>query len=362
MKASFDVDALEQWVSQSAANAAHGRRIVLAYSFGADDPTRLVLLTSEPQYFAEIHNIYAEEYDTRLSLGRYLRPEQAERFRSLHRSIDEYVFRFPAFNSQDRLQRQVVRDVLTDLFPSQWFARGFLLFDIVEFSLRSPAEQVSLRLVLNEAIRTAYATFRAYCPSFDLTFNLIPTGDGFYVWHDRPGMTYDAATLVVGVLTVASVARPSLAGLDLRLRTALAVDRVYTVPTRRIDDRLSPRVFRDAIGSALNVAARLCAAAAPGQILLSELSTVKADEDEAIRTSGDLVNASNELIDRPGQFSLAIDPAEVLKFADKHGEVHRCYNVNGLSFVQGTTTVSVRNVGLKRDTAAKLKADDFVSW
>src|SRR5947208_945469 len=125
----FDAVALESWIRESSIKATEdGRHIVIGYCFRSDDATAITMIVIGTRFFAEVVDIFEREYPTQfLSLARALDPSQADYLCGLHRSIQKHTFNFEGFNSNDRAQRHVVRAVLSDLFPSQWYARGFLL-------------------------------------------------------------------------------------------------------------------------------------------------------------------------------------------------------------------------------------------
>jgi hypothetical protein len=360
---SAEEDIIRAWLLSCADEATSAAKfIVIAYSLPRETKTSIDLLCASRRSFAEIHNIFSEEYEGhRLSLGSALLPQQAARFSKMHRGIRVRSFKHPSFDSTNPDHRYLVRDILGSLFPSQWYARGFLLIDIVQFSLRSPAEQVALRTSLEESIRQASLALKHLCTSHDLSFNLIPTGDGFYAWHSRPGRDRDAATLALGIVALGFLSRERLESLGLRVRTAFAVERVYTLPQTPLDAPFDvSHRFQDAIGPALNIAARLCSAAAPGQVLIADLPNLpEKDPAEPIRSTKDLVAAANKLIHDPAKFTVRLDPDNALKVTDKHGELHRCYNANATSFWYTGTVFKTVEIGMTRDATPELKASDF---
>jgi hypothetical protein len=295
-------------------------------------------------------------------LGRYLPSTQVTRFLKLHRAIKAVTIRSPDFDSRVPTQRLVIRDVLTDLFPSQWYARGFFLFDICEFSRRMPAEQVTLRLALEVAIRRAVVTLKKENAGVDCNINLIPTGDGYYLWHRNAGRSFDAIVFAIGALALANARSDRLSAIELNIRTAFVIDRMFTIPLLEINQAFGVgSVFRDAVGPALNNAARLCAAAAPNQMLMGVFSEIEEVESgETIRTPANLVAAANALISNPATFALTIDPDEAFRVVDKHSAVHRCVNVRGTCFYYVGTKRQKVDIGLRQDLSKRLDPEEFI--
>jgi hypothetical protein len=361
LDASFNILAVEQWLSDSLSTATRdGRYIVIAYYFPSTDPSSLSLLTASRRFFAEIGNIFEEEYPNQvLSLGRELDPTQAARLAALHRKIFDNTFRCVDFDSRDRYQRRVARQLISDASPSQWVARGFMLFDIVSFSTRTAREQVTLRLTLDSAIRHADRVLRARVLDVP-SFNLIPTGDGFYVWSTAAQRRGDATTLALGAFTLAALSQPDLNASAIRVRAAFAIGQVFTLPTPSLG--VGPpvmSVFRDAIGPAPNIAARLATGAAPDQLLVAEFLSDRVSEwDVPVRSTADLLAAAETLVGDP-DFQLRIDPPDLFKVIDKHGEAHRCYNVNGQSFYYVGSSKHLVSIGLATDSSRELKPGDF---
>lgn len=362
MHASFDVDTIERWLLQSAGDTTEGwRHLVVAYSFKPNDRCAIMLITAPRRYFSEVGAIFEEEYPGRLlCLDRPLDPSQAIKMTKLHREMKQAVFRCPAFDSTDGAQRRVVRDMLTAVFPTQWYARGFLLFDICRFSTRTPSEQVALRLTLDTAMRQAVITLAAAAPTTDTDFGLIPTGDGYYVWHRRPARDADAATLVVGALTLAALAKPAWRGLGLHVRTSFVIGRAFTLPARELAPSRDARIVStDALGPALNDAARLGSAAAIDQFLLGDFKNEHpVNPDESIRNPEGLLQAANQLVNNPN-FNLRIEPNEKFKVIDKHGHSHQCWNVTGDSYFAMGDKIFPVNIGVAWDPTRELDPAEF---
>ncbi len=363
-----DATPVRDWLTASTGEATdNGRYLVLAYAFPPGEPNSVTLITTSRRYFGDVAALFAEEYPLhRLSLGRALDPTQADKLTTLHRGVRAVRYKLPAFDSQDANARKLVGDLLAEISPSHWYARGFLLFDICDFSSQPTADQVSLRLLLDASIRAARTNLVKnwrFSPE-EAEFNQIPTGDGFYVWHRRASRHFDSITLALGALTLADLKRPRWRGLDLKVRAALAVDEVYTLPYRA----LSPStpllgVFQDAIGRAPNAAARLCGAAAPNQFLISDFSHVHLGDTDELRSAEQLVKAAVMLF--PGNtegFKLHLEPSDRLKVIDKHGDAYYCFNICGEAFFYTGPTRRTTKIGVVEDTVSLLSKKRFVDY
>ena len=336
-----------------------GNFLIAGYAYPPNDATGLALMVTSRRFFGEIGRLFSEEYPAQvLSLGRPLDPNQLDRLVSLHRGLRIHSLQWKEPLSDKKM---AIGAILADMSPAHWYARGFFLLDICEFSLRSAADQMSLRLLLDAAIRKARVSLlHNWKQAHDeAEFNLIPTGDGFYIWHKRPSRHADSIVLALGALTLGELQRQRWKGNDLQVRAAMTIGEVYTFPCRPVGAAArEPVLYHDAIGPALNVAARLCSGAAPGQLLLADFSSTRLGDKDQIRTAADLVLSATTLIGAD-DFALQIKPDHRFKVVDKHGEPHYCFNVSGKVFFYTGPTRRSTTVGVVPDATPLLDPKSF---
>lgn len=199
--------------------------------------------------------------------------------------------------------------------------RAAILFDIVNFSLYSPLEQVTVLNSLSYSINVAQR--RASERGIKVALARSTTGDGFYVWNRSDGFTADLDLYSLMVLTLADNA------------VAKVKARTKTVPTLRSCFHIgtsfeyfqahgvSPVFHSYMVGDLTIELARMIGAALPAQALIgdfqTELAYVDAPENTRRVDAPMFVAAASERLD-------ALQ--DVILSREKIGEM-RCYLTGG---------------------------------
>ena len=105
-----------------------------------------------------------------------------------------------AFNQRGETER-AINDAIRHFSVTQSDCRAVALFDIVNFSIHSPFEQITQVSVLSHYIRFAARRCEALGLPIDLCMST--TGDGFYVWNAYEGLDADVALFCASMLALA---------------------------------------------------------------------------------------------------------------------------------------------------------------
>ena len=237
---------------------------------------------------------------------------------------------------------QRVEEVIRRYAISQTLNRAVILFDIVEFSLRSPVEQVAQLNSLEVSINVAHRCMRQLRMPIDLARS--STGEGYYVWNRNKGVEADLNLnfLLMLILADNAIARergnPALVP---ELRSCFTVGSHFSF--YQVEGLI--RGGGDYIvGDATIELARLSAETMPGQILFGDFSRPAPGPDETLDAPAYMEHVQHSLDNMRGADLNAgrIDnircyftgaPAAGDQFLinkydviDKHGLRHTAYN------------------------------------
>jgi len=316
--------------------------------------TKFSVLTSNIPELTHALDVFKEVVGSDYNLGRFVPSENLQNLVS----ENPHLFRLKDISVQGTLAPTDVRNAASLFGPSYWPMRAFALVDICGFSVLQPKDQLAHLLSLDNAVRSAIRRCRGICTGLGISpsFSRSSTGDGYYIWHEQPGIPADLGVfaLLVAIMTQSEVMRAK--GIfSMRLKGSFAIGEVFT-----FFDRLSPDsghyAGQNAVGPVTNDLARLIAAARPSQILVQEFDRPGSlgnltPANLVTRTTG-LFTAENR-----GQCQLTFEPASPsppLRIQDKHGTFHHCWNLTGVVYNQFSQSEppAAQRIGLKADPAA----------
>jgi hypothetical protein len=169
---------------------------------------------------------------------------------------------------KDNLSRQIVDNLISRYSISFEEGRAVILFDIVEFSLFTPFEQITQLNSLAYSINSAHR--RALQKNIDVDFAHTTTGDGFYIWNRESGIQANTNLYHFMHLALAdnAIARlKSQAKTVPLLKAAFLVGSYYTM---FVTEGLHPSFNNFIVGDATIELERLINTALPGQILVGD--------------------------------------------------------------------------------------------
>ena len=227
--------------------------------------------------------------------------------------------------------------------------RAVLLFDISDFSLRTPFEQASQLNSLSYSMNSVYNKLATR--GMEINFARTTTGDGYYVWNRDRGEESDNLLfyfLILIMLDNALASRASRGKTVPLIRAAFHIGSHYELYQA---EGVNPTVFSYIVGDVTIDLARMIEKAEPGQILLGNFAA-----DSTV--SGEVVNGSTtgtpsfvaardeglECIHGVRMMGSAIDSIACwltsarplaprhdsplgLSLTDKHGFTHLAYNL-----------------------------------
>ena len=156
--------------------------------------------------------------------------------------------------------------------------RAVALFDIVNFSLYSPLEQVTQLNSLAYSVNAAHS--RMLQREIDINFARSTTGDGFYIWNrDRSIQAnvnlYHFMHLVLADNAIARTKAEQRNAVPL-LRTCFDIGGHYEFYQ---SEGLSPTVYSYIVGEVTIELARMIDKAIPGQVMMGDFRVMMPDEE-----------------------------------------------------------------------------------
>lgn len=153
-------------------------------------------------------------------------------------------------------------------------SRAVLLFDIVNFSVVSPFEQISQLNSLSYSMNSAYN--KLLKKGIEINYSLTTTGDGFYVWHQKvsPQANIDLFYFMLLVIADNAMARRYSAGdgnVVPQLRTGFHIGSHYEFYQTEGEN---PSMTSYIVGDVTIELARMLELSRAGQIFVGEFDTV----------------------------------------------------------------------------------------
>ena len=204
------------------------------------------------------------DYEYLLIGSRHLPQEQLD---ELSRFFDKLPLRVPlAPGLTEREGRSALETMLDRYSIKKTKYRAAVLFDIVNFSIYSPLQQVMQLNSLQHSINSAEK--RLTDRGIELELSRSPTGDGFYVWNRKTGLDGDTDLFFLMALALADNAVARYKGKDGAvplLRTCFNIGSHYEFFQ---SESLSPTHSNYIVGDLTIELARMAERATPGQILI----------------------------------------------------------------------------------------------
>lgn len=228
-------------------------------------------------------------------------------------------------------------------------SRAVLLFDISDFSLRTPFEQASQLNSLSYSMNSVYNKLAAR--GMEINFARTTTGDGYYVWNrdreaDSDNLLFYFLLLIM--LDNALASRASRGRTVPLIRAAFHIGSHYELYQA---EGVNPTVFSYIVGDVTIDLARMIEKAEPGQILLGKFASTSTISGEVVDPNAKVTpafvatrDADLERIRGIRMMGSAIEdiacwltaagplaprhasPLE-LSLTDKHGLCHLAYNL-----------------------------------
>lgn len=209
--------------------------------------------------------------------------------------------------------------------------RAATLYDIVNFSLLSPVQQVAQLNSLECSISAGCKRVSRLGLSLDITRS--NTGDGFYVWNHEQGLAADLALYYVTILTLCENAlelERSTAGLTPIVRTCFHCGGHYSY-YQMGQSKLTDHDY--IVGDLTIILARMSEVALPGQILVGDFLRKTQTGEEPVGSPAEFITKGAEFFGR--QKSLAFHGQHVDEIrtylTGEHTEDDRFY-IDKLSF------------------------------
>ena len=255
-----------------------------------------------------------------------------------------------------------------------------VLLDAVEFSLRSPLEQVAMLNSLAFSVNSAYRQLLS--KDIHINFARTTTGDGFYIWNRSKSIDANIALYKLAMMLLAdnAVAQDKARGNWVpRLRAAFHVGEYYEFYQV---EALNPTTFSYIVGPVTIDLSRIIEKALPGQILLGDFE-IEVGDETGERTARydtlDFVEKTAATLDKLHGLEIAGDriesircyltgqsagrgrfPVHRYRIRDKHGTTRMVYNakVNIHRQSVGSIYLGVQNEALKTFDAIQVEMLD----
>ena len=174
----------------------------------------------------------------------------------------------PHAMTKGNLSPDIVDDLIRRYSISYEEDRAVILFDIVEFSLFTPFEQITQLNSLSYSINSAHR--RALIKNIDVDFAHTTTGEGFYVWNRERGIHANTNLYHFMHLALAdnAIARlKSQANTVPLLKTAFLAGSYYTMFET---EGLHPSFSNYIVGDTTIELERIINGALPGQVIVGD--------------------------------------------------------------------------------------------
>ena len=250
-----------------------GDNVILAWTFKVQEVRFLSV-----RHYAIPEYIYAEtpqrggmtdtvRFITGILSGpKFLVPEMFDRVCSVFDAAAEVV------NVNFRIEYDLDIDLISSLVRrysvSLVRGRAVVLLDAVEFSLRSPLDQMAMLNSLAYSVNSAYGQLMQ--KDIKINFARTTTGDGFYIWNraTTPEANIELYKLMMMVLADNAVAqRKARSSWVPKLRAAFHIGEHYEF--HQVEG-LNPTTFSYIVGEVTIDLSRMIERALPGQILLGD--------------------------------------------------------------------------------------------
>ena len=209
-----------------------------------------------------------------LSGPKFLVPEMFERVCRVFDAEPEIIN--VNFRIEYDLDIELVSSLVRRYSVSLIRGRAVVLLDAVEFTLRSPLDQVAMLNSLAYSVNSAYGQLLQ--KEIKINFARTTTGDGFYIWNraTTPEANIELYKLMMMVLADNAVAqRKARSSWVPKLRAAFHIGEHYEF--HQVEG-LNPTTFSYIVGQVTIDLSRMIERALPGQILLGDFRIEMSDE------------------------------------------------------------------------------------
>ncbi len=204
-----------------------------------------------------------------LSGPKYLQPEEFKRICRVFDCKPEIVR--VNFRVENERLAALISDMVRCYGVSLVRNRAVVLLDIVEFSLRSPLDQMAMLNSLAYSVNSGYGQLLS--KDIRIDFARTTTGDGFYIWNraTTPEANNELYKLMMMILADNAVAQSKAQSTWVpRLRAAFHVGEHYEF--HQVDG-INPTSFSYIVGQVTIDLSRMVDRALPGQILIGDFVT-----------------------------------------------------------------------------------------
>ncbi len=194
--------------------------------------------------------------------------------------------------------------------------RAVVLLDAVEFTLRSPLDQMAMLNSLAYSVNSAYAQLMQ--KDIKINFARTTTGDGFYIWNraTTPEANIELYKLMMMVLADNAVAqRKARSSWVPKLRAAFHIGEHYEF--HQVEG-LNPTTFSYIVGQVTIDLSRMVDRALPGQILLGDFRIEMTDEKSRRKIRYDTMDFVENT-------AATLDQLQGLNISGGRIETIRCY-------------------------------------
>jgi hypothetical protein len=209
-----------------------------------------------------------------LSGPKFLVPEMFERVCRVFDAAPEIIN--VNFRIEYDLDIELISSLVRRYSVSLVRGRAVVLLDAVEFTLRSPLDQVAMLNSLAYSVNSAYGQLLQ--KDIKINFARTTTGDGFYIWNrgTTPEANIELYKLMMMVLADNAVAqRKARSSWVPKLRAAFHIGEHYEF--HQVEG-LNPTTFSYIVGQVTIDLSRMIERALPGQILIGDFRIETTEE------------------------------------------------------------------------------------
>lgn len=190
--------------------------------------------------------------------------------------IEPYQITIPASMRNGAIRAAAIERLVRRYSVRKLDARAAILFDIVNFSLYSPLEQVTALNSLAYSINVAHQ--RAGEQGVKVTLARSTTGDGFYVWNRNDGISADIDLFCLMMLVLADNAVAQQKSRNATVPTLRTCFHIGTTFEYFQSEGVNPALHSYIVGDLTIDLARMISKSMPGQALIGDFAVRPARE------------------------------------------------------------------------------------
>jgi hypothetical protein len=338
-------EAREHTITSLRQATADGLFPLVAYSLEGD---RLGLLTSNIRDLSQAISVLKTVTKKEYNLGKYIFFDRIKKIAEHNPHL--FKLHVSTIEGMGEIEKSSLGRLIS-VFGAPYFKeKAFALVDICGFTQMTYSKQLASLYSIERLFFQSRYRSRIFCDhlSVGANFGRSSTGDGYYIWSNFLGGNADVSLFMLLLCLLERAENITLGEKPFEIKASFVIDSAFHLYETGENIQQYPQPV-NAVGAATNGAARLISKAKPRQLLVNKFDRPGMAGETL--TPGSLIRQANELfrLEGYGAADLKLEPEELLKVVDKHGDTWYCYNIYGKIPTDDTECQS--EIGLRLDSA-----------